>query len=330
MISVVAIGGGTGTSCVISALKRIQQVRPSAVVGMADSGGSTGRLRDEFGFPPVGDVRQSLAALAEEDSQRLIRDVLLYRFEKGSSLRGHSLGNLLLTALQDMTGGTGAALSAAETIFRLRGKVFPATEDNIQLEIEYVDGSRITGEHKLDDLETGNKPIKAMHLLPQARIYPPAMNAIVQADYIIIGPGDYYASILSALLVDGMAEALRNTSARIVLIMNLMSRYTQTDGWPASAYVKGIEGVIGRSIDAIVLHEGKIPATLVESYAKAREFPVKDDLQKDSRTFRDDLMEDVQFVQSQADAVKRSVLRHSSRKLSTILESVFYATSHKK
>lgn len=324
MLSVIAIGGGTGTSCVISALKKIPKVRPAAIVGMADSGGSTGRLRDEFGFPPVGDVRQSLAALAEDDGQGLIRDMLLYRFDKGSGLRGHSLGNLLLTALQDLTGGTGAALSAAESIFRLHGTVYPATEDNVQLEIEYRDGTRVIGEHKLDELESGNKPIKAMHLLPRASLYPPVVQALKNADFVVIGPGDYYASLLAALLVDGMAEALQQTSAKIVLVMNLMSRYTQTDGWKAAEYVRGIEQVIGRRLDAVILHDGGFSSEILQAYAKVKEFPVKDNLAGDHRAVRADIAADVQFRQLSADSVQRSVLRHSPEKLSRVLEKFFY------
>lgn len=320
MISAVAIGGGTGTSCVISALKKIPRVQPSAIVGMADSGGSTGRLRDEFGFPPVGDVRQSLAALAEDEGQRLIRDMLLYRFEKGNGLRGHSLGNLLLTALQDLTGGTGAALSAAESIFRLRGKVYPATEDVVELEIEYQDGSRLVGEHNLDELETGNKPIRGIRLLPRATAYPPAISAVQNADCIVIGPGDYYASLVSALLVEGVTEAVREATGKVFLVMNLMSRFTQTDGWTATQYVQGIERLIGRSLDGILVHRGSYTVETLKRYASVREYPVADDLGDDSRVWREDLIEDVPYRQSTADPVQRSVLRHSPEKLASLLE----------
>lgn len=320
MTSAVAIGGGTGTSCVISALKKIPHVQPCAIVGMADSGGSTGRLRDEFGFPPVGDVRQSLAALAEDEGQHFIRNMLLYRFEKGHGLRGHSLGNLLLTALQDMTGGTGAALSAAESIFRLRGKVYPATEDVVELEIEYQDGTRLVGEHNLDDLETGNKPIRGIRLLPRATAYPPAIGAVQNADYIVIGPGDYYASLVSALLVEGVTDALRETTAHVFLVMNIMSRFTQTDGWSASRYVQGIERLIGRPLDGVLVHRGSYSAETLKLYAAVREYPVADDLGDDSRVWREDLIEDVAYRQSSADAVQRSVLRHSPQKLARLLE----------
>ena len=151
--SIVVIGGGTGTSTVISGLKS-KHVRLTALISVADSGGSTGRLRDEFGFQPVGDLRQSLAALAKTGSQEWIRKLLLYRFTKGEGLKGHNLGNLILTALQDMAGSTTSALEIAEQVFQLHGEIFPVTTQNVQLEIKYDDGTVVLGEDHLNTHET--------------------------------------------------------------------------------------------------------------------------------------------------------------------------------
>ena len=138
---VVVIGGGTGIYPVTTALSRLD-VSIATIIAVSDSGGSTGRIRDEFGFIPVGDLRQSLAAAAHGDGQEWIRKLLLYRFDKGEGLKGHNLGNLILTALQDMTGSTTEALAKAEDIFKLKAKVIPATENNVDLEIEYEDGEK--------------------------------------------------------------------------------------------------------------------------------------------------------------------------------------------
>src|SRR3989339_1483070 len=156
---VVVIGGGTGTSTVVSGLKH-KPVEITALVSVADSGGSTGRLRDEFGFQPVGDLRQTLAALAKENGQKWIRKLLLYRFSKGEGLKGHNLGNLILTALQDMAGSTENALEIAEKVFRLRGKILPITNENVQLEIHFDDGTVLLGEHWLNQHSLGERKIK--------------------------------------------------------------------------------------------------------------------------------------------------------------------------
>src|SRR3989339_306188 len=202
---VVVIGGGTGTSTVVSGLKH-KPVEITALVSVADSGGSTGRLRDEFGFQPVGDLRQTLAALAKENGQKWIRKLLLYRFDKGEGLKGHNLGNLILTALQDMTGSTTKALQVAEQIFRLSGQVVPATEDNVNLKIIYEDGSELVGEDYLNAESDQGKKVKEVALTPTAQISPAAKTAIEQADLIIIGPGDYHASLLATLLPIGTKE----------------------------------------------------------------------------------------------------------------------------
>ena len=144
MKKVVVIGGGTGTSMVLSSLKEHDGIDLSAIVSVADSGGSTGRLRDEFGFQPVGDLRQALAAFAEKD---WIKNLLLYRFNKGHGLEGHNLGNLVLTALQDMTGSTAKAIEVASKIFRLQGHIYPITTKPVNLVIEYSDGTVEIGEH---------------------------------------------------------------------------------------------------------------------------------------------------------------------------------------
>lgn len=318
---VVVMGGGTGIYPVVSALKELP-VDITTIVAASDSGGSTGRIRDEFGFPPVGDLRQSLAALAQDRGQEWIRKILLYRFTKGKGLTGHNLGNLILTALQDMTGSTTQALTIAEQIFRLEGKVIPVTEENVQLKIQYEDGSAVTGEHSLDSDSIVNKKITGVSLIPKCHINPFAAEAIKNADLIIIGPGDYYASLMAVLVANGMEQAIRQSSARIMYVVNLMTRSTQTSNMTARDHVEGIEKVLGKNVSHIVINSTPIPEMVLHAYAAENEFPVLDDTHSDSRTIRVPLLEELLFQKSETDTAHRSLLRHNRDKLKTVLEQV--------
>lgn len=317
--SVAVIGGGTGTSTVVTALKKLA-VSITALVSVADSGGSTGRLRDEFGFQPVGDLRQSLAALAQDKDQEWVRKLLLYRFEKGEGLKGHNLGNLLLTALQDMMGSTVKALEMSEKIFHLQGTILPVTTANVELVVEYTDGTIRVGERQLDENSSGNKKIKRVFLSPKANLYTKAKDTIEKADLVIIGPGDYYSSIMPALAVEGIKTAFKNTRAKIVYITNLMTRFTQTHEMTASDHVRGIEQVLGRKCDLIVVNTGKIPKDILAFYAKEKEFPVQNDLKQDSRVIERDVVLYKVFKQLISDTAHRSILRHDPEKLAQIIK----------
>jgi len=318
---VVVMGGGTGIFPVIRALKRLNTAI-TTVVAVSDSGSSTGRIRDEFGFQPVGDLRQSLAALAESQGEEWIRKILLYRFQKGTGLKGHNLGNLILTALQDMTGDTTKALEIAEKVFRLDGAVVPVTQDNVNLEIHYDDGSTAVGEHILDEVPPAAKTISSIALTPKADLNPTAEAAIENAQLIIIGPGDYYASLMAVLMVEGLPAALAKSQAKVVYVMNIMSRATQTKDMTAIQHLQGIEAAIGKKIDIILSNNQVIPAPILALYAHEDEFPVSDDLGADERVIRTNLISD-QLAQQQAyDTAHRSLLRHDSDKLCVILKQL--------
>jgi uncharacterized cofD-like protein len=315
---VVVIGGGTGTFPVVVGLKR-QHVALSTVIAVSDSGGSTGRIRDEFGFQPVGDLRQSLAALATADGEEWIRKILLYRFDKGQGLQGHNLGNLLLTALQDMTGDTAQALEIAERVFRLDGQVIPVTKENVQLEIHYQDGGTAVGEHILDQTPDQPRQISHITLQPPASIHPAAQKALLEADLIVIGPGDYYASLLACLVPEGMAATLQKTKAQVVYNVNLMTRLTQTHNMTAQDHVRGIERVIGRKIDWVVLNSQSISAHVLAAYQQEHEFPVRDDLGQEKRVVRAALLSDEVFIKPEHDTAHRSLLRHDPNKIGQVL-----------
>lgn len=315
--NVVVIGGGTGTSIVLSGLKQYP-LNLTAVISVADSGGSTGRLRDEFGFLPVGDLRQAIAALATDTNQGYISKLLLYRFAKGQGLEGHNLGNLILTALQDMTGSTAKALSIASEIFQLRGKVYPITLKDIQLVIEYRDGTIEIGESVLDH-KHGGKPIASVKTSPRASISPMAKQAIETADCIVLGPGDLYGSLLPNLIIQGVKSAFSRSRATIVYIANLMTHFTQTHNMTAADHLKVIEKHLPKPVDYILLNQQPIAPTIANMYRRQHEFPVIDDLADDPRVIRRNL---INIISDK----KQTYLRHHSHKIAQLIMRIISKT----
>lgn len=315
------MGGGTGTFPVVSALRKMN-ADISAIVAVSDSGGSTGRIRDEFGFQPVGDLRQSLAALADPKGQEWIQKLLLYRFSKGTGLKGHNLGNLILTALQDMTKNTTQSLEIAEHIFNLTGSVIPVTASNVDLKIHYVDGSTALGEHILDEDSPNPKKIKKVTLEPKCTFNPPAKEALLEADYIIIGPGDLYGSVMPTLVVSDVKKVFSRVTGKIIFMSNLMTRLTQTHEMSASDHLKVIEKVIGKSVDYIIVNNQEIPEVVLQTYADSNEYPVQDDLGKSSSVFRAPLLQNNLIEKKEYDTAHRSLLRHDSAKVQTIFEKI--------
>lgn len=320
-IKVVTMGGGTGTFPVVTALKLLD-FEISAIVSVSDSGGSTGRIRDEFGFQPVGDLRQSLAALADMKSQKWIQKVLLYRFSKGTGLQGHNLGNLILTALQDMTGNTTESLEIAEHIFDLEGSVIPVTASNVSLQIHYEDGTVAVGEHILDNETEKPKKIKTISLIPECTTNPPAKQALLEADYIIIGPGDLYASLLSTLVVSDVKEIFSQVTGKIIIMSNLMTRLTQTHNMTAKDHVTVIEEALGRKVDYVIVNNQPIPSEVLQQYSESNEFSVVDDLGTTSHIVKADLLLDQMIFKEKNDTAHRSLLRHDAKKLKSVFEKI--------
>ncbi len=318
---IVTMGGGTGTFPVVSALKKMD-TDISAIVAVSDSGGSTGRIRDEFGFQPVGDLRQSLAALADPNGQSWIQKLLLYRFDRGTGLKGHNLGNLILTALQDMTGDTTQSLEIAEKVFNLSGSVIPVTNSNVNLEITYTDGSTAIGEHILDADSTEVKEIASVKLTPECTINPPAKEALLNADVIIIGPGDLYASIIASIAVKNIQEVFSQTQAKIIYMSNLMTRRTQTHNLPISRHIEIIEKAIGKKVDFVIVNNQNIPEKVLEYYHKAKEFQVIDDVENDNRVVRAELLFDQLIEKQKHDTSHRSLLRHDANKLKKVFTEI--------
>ena len=314
---VVVIGGGTGSFVLLSGLKQYP-VDLTAIVPVTDDGGSTGRLRDEFGFLPVGDIRQCLAALAPENGQ--LRKLLLYRFDKGKGLKGHNLGNLLLTALEDMVGTEPAAVIQAAKLFRLKGKVFPISKKLVKLVAKYSTGKTIVSEHKIETHKLApDETITQMSTQLLAQINNRAAEAIKQADLIIFAPGDLYNSIIANLIIKGTKSAIKSSSAKLVYVVNLMTLNSQTHGFTASDHVKEIEKYAGKSVDHVVINSQTISPAIKKTYEKFAEYPVKDDIGPNSRLIRQPLLAKSAYQKPKSDILKRSLLRHDPNKLAKAL-----------
>jgi uncharacterized cofD-like protein len=326
--NVVVIGGGTGTHTVLRGLKRYQrQLNVSAIVTMADSGGSTGRLRDEFGYLPVGDVRMALAALASDvdEHEELVRQLFLYRFDKGNGLSGHNFGNLLLVALTDILGSEEAAIRAAARVLRVRGQVIPVTTEPVDLAARYGDGVEVVGEHDIDEpaAERTLHPITELSVRPHATISEAAESAILEADLIVLGPGDLYTSVLANCVVEGVPEAIRNSTAQVVYICNLMTKLGQTSGMGVTAHLREITRYIGQAPDTVIVNTGVYPADLLKRYAADGEFPVRFDYEgNDTRIIPADVLATEAVQTARGDVIKRSLIRHDSRKLARRLVDI--------
>jgi len=255
-LKIAVIGGGTGSFTLLSALKEHSH-SIAAIVNMADDGGSTGVLRDELGTLPPGDVRQCLVALSDSPK---VRELFNYRFEEGT-FQGHAFGNLLLSALEKMTGSFNEAVETASKILRVNGVVIPATLDNVRLKMEWPDAKVVlTGEGMIDAESFRHDAREAiLSLAPKATVNPTAAMAIKQADLIVIAPGDLYTSLGPLLIIDGIDEAFLQTKAKIVYVSNLVTKKGQTENFTVSDHASEIERFIGHPVLNYVLYNKQTP-----------------------------------------------------------------------
>lgn len=318
MKKIVVIGGGTGNFAVLKGLKNYD-VDLSAIVSMADDGGSTGILRDELGVLPPGDVRQCLVALS--DSSRLMRSLINYRFENGG-LGGHSFGNLLLSALEKVTGSFEKAVEEAGKILNIKGKVIPVTTHQVRLKM--VLGSRkiLEGEKEIYLSQEIDQGYKSIFLEPYPKANPHAIHEIHNADLIVLGPGGLHTSLIPNLLVDGLSDALRASQAKKTFVVNLMNRKGQTTGFKVSDYLNEIQRFIGDDIfDYILVNEQKPPQHLIEVYAEEGDL-VENDI-KDQRVISASLLGELKELPAQ-DFLKRSLIRHDPKKLAQELMKIVH------
>ena len=328
-VKIAVLGGGTGSFTLLSALK-YHTKQLAAIVNMVDDGGSTGVLRDELGVLPPGDVRQCLVALSNSAKVRQLFD---YRFEEGT-FGGHSFGNILLTALEKVSGNFSEAVETASEILNVRGRVIPGTLDDIRLKMEWPESSLILhGERVIDADYFKYDPRRAtLSLIPEPTANPTAIAAIQQADIVVISPGDLYTSIGPLLVIPGVGKALCETSAKVIYVANLVTKQGQTEGFSVSDHAGEVERLAGGACLDYVLYNKQEPTPdQAARYKKERAFmtPIDPDLLKDAAykavggnflgqitdiEKADSLPVTRSFIRHDADAVANAIIRLYSQK----------------
>lgn len=312
---VVAIGGGTGLAALLSGLKKHvgrEIADLAAIVAVTDDGGSSGRLRRDFGVLPPGDIRNCIAALADDTD--LLTRLFQFRFEGGEGLSGHSFGNLFLAALTELTGDFPQAIATAERILAVRGRILPATVASVHLRGFGVSGSVYEGESLIG---RSHERLTRIELVPGAPpAFPPSLAAIAAADLVLVGPGSLYTSILPNLLIPGVAEALRASPARVALVSNLMTQPGETDDLTGLDHLDALEAHVGRGlVGAVLAHAGAL-----DSLSDNRLAPYRAEGASPVAIDRADLVSrGVELVE--ADLVAESgLVRHDPGKLATAVK----------
>jgi len=323
---IVVIGGGTGTYTVLSGLKKYP-VELSVIVTMMDSGGSNRVIRDEFGFLPTSDIRQCMVALASNHSSEILRQLFTYRYNQGTGISGMTFGNLFMAALTDIYGSQDEAIKRTCEILDVKGNIIPVTYDNVHLVARYDNGEQVLGEHFIDEPDegSGEHKIVELELIPRAKANRRALKEIKEADMIVFGPGDLYASVICNLIVGGVAEAVRKSRAKKVYILNLMTKYGQTDGYGASDHLRDLNKYLGeRAIDVVLVNtQRKFPRGIMARYKQERAFLIKDDLTaKDAKVVRGNFVSNKIYNKAKGDNLKRSLIRHDPEKVARKLISL--------
>lgn len=322
MKRVVTIGGGTGSYTVLSGLKNIPDINLDALVSMADDGGSTGVLCDELGILPPGDVRQCLVALSLHSD--IVRKLINYRFSEGT-LKGHSFGNIFLAALEKVTGDFIQGVEIASEILKVKGRVIPITNNKAILSILLNNGTLLEGENRINHFDFQKIGIRKNFYKDNVKLNENAREALLKADYIILGPGNYYCSIIPNIIVDGFKETILESKAKIILPINLTNKLGHTTGWKVSSYVNDIEKHLGKLVD-VVLVNNEMPSKEQIEYYKLQEgdgVMVVDDF-NDDRVVREALLSHLFVLYDKADSLQnvRSFIRHDIERLAKCIEKI--------
>ena len=301
---VVVLGGGTGLSYLLNGLKEYP-VDITAIVSVCDNGSSTGILREEFNIPAVGDIRKVLVSLSE--TEPLVEKLFNYRFKTTSDLNGHAVGNLLLTAVEEMTGSLSEGIEALSKILNLKGKVVPLTEDNVTLMGEMKDGTIIEGE---EQLTKDKRPIKRVFYKEKATPTSDAIDAIINADLIVLSMGSLFTSIIPNLICDGIIDALSKSKAKILYTCNIVTQPGETDGFSVTDHVKMLNKYLKkRKVDVVIANNGYIDSNMAEKYKTLEQ---KDPVEYDSNNFK---KYDIQVISDDLVTISNNMIRHNSLKL---------------
>lgn len=326
-LNIVAVGGGTGLSTLLRGLKKYVEAegawsihKLAAIVTVTDEGGSSGVLRKEFGMLPPGDIRNCIVALAEEE--QLLSRLFNYRFDTDSALKGHSLGNLLLTALTEITGSFDNAILAAQEVLAIRGEIIPSTLADIRLRATLADGSELIGEVAISGSQIGEQPRRTPHhaRIVHLGIDPPdaappdrAVEAIAGADMIIIGPGSLYTSVLPNLAIKQIADAIREANALRVYICNVMTQPGETDGYSAEEHLSAIIEHAGLIVDVMIINGRRPSQAIIEAYAAQGQQPVSFDVntirELGMTPFFGDIIAEGNFVRHDSTALADTIFR---------------------
>ncbi|WP_214484206.1 YvcK family protein [Bacillus sp. SM2101] len=309
--NIVIIGGGTGLPVLLRGLKQYP-VNITAIVTVADDGGSSGRLRNELDIPPPGDIRNVLVALS--DVEPLVEELFQYRFEDGNGLSGHSLGNIILAAMTNITGDFVHAIGEMSKVLNVRGQVLPAANRSVNLHAEMADGTLVSGESKIPDY---GKKIQRVFLTPEdVKPLSETIAAIREADLIVIGPGSLYTSILPNLLVSNIGKEVCAAAAKKVYMCNVMTQFGETSNYTASDHVRALyDHMKCDFLDVIMVNEEEIPAYIMDRYAKEMAQPVIYDIER-----LKDLGLDI--IHDNIISFEDGVIRHDTKKVASLLYSL--------
>jgi uncharacterized cofD-like protein len=315
---VVVFGGGTGTFVTLYGLKKYP-VNLTAIVNMTDSGGSTGKLRDQYGVLPPGDVRQALVALS--DSDQIWRELFLYRFQNGD-FGGHNFGNLFLTALEKITGRFDQGIRLAQTILKTKGRVIPITLEKTHLNAKLEDGTVLKTEAIIDE-KIKRPVIKQLYLDKKIKINPLVIPAIKEAEVIIIAPGDLYTSILPLFMFSKVVQVYQNSNAKKVIILNLMNKLGQTDNFRATDFIRVYENTLGKkAFNYVIANKAPLKPQIKKHYLRFGETEIINDFPKQEKGFKvllGNLLSSETSPTDKADKLSRSMLRHDPEKLAQFL-----------
>jgi uncharacterized cofD-like protein len=318
MKKVVVIGGGTGNFTILSGL-RDYPLDITAVVAMADDGGSNSVLRDEFGILPPSDVRQCLVALSEESE--LLRKLFNYRFDRGIFF-GHTFGNLFITALERVTGNFETAVEEASDILKVKGKVLPVTTDDVRLCCKLDNRRIVKGEHRLDEFDFRKYKKREFYLEPEGKINPKVKKAIFEADLVVLSPGTLSTSLIANLVVKGLPEALKKTKAKFIYIANLVNKPEENEDWCLEDYLQELKKYSGRDFDLVLFNTTKPSREVQKRYLAHKETPVQIRNNALENVIQLDLISNEIATKSKADVLKRSFIRHDSKKIAKAIVDV--------
>lgn len=328
---IVAIGGGTGTFTLLTGLKNYPDLDISAIVTMADDGGSNRVLRDEFGLLPTSGIRQAIIALSKDVT--LLRRLFEYRYYQGTGISGMTFGNLFLAAVSDILGSQKEAIEETCKLLGVRGKILPVSYEKTSLVATYTDGTEVLGEHSIDagSTKVAKQRIINLRTIPKIKIDDDAKSAIAHADMIILGPGDLYTNTVANLVVSGVSSAIEASMAKVVFVMNLMSRLGETYQYRASDFLNDISKYLNPDrLDFVILNSETSPSPAVlKKYASEGSSPVEDDLTDNwhyAKVLRARMRASHRPVVVKGDTLTRSMVRHDPDLLAKELIKIITTT----